>query len=321
MPFARFSSGFLMTFGTLWTTLRVAETPAVGIAEWRRSMRRARKGAAILTDPWTHLRVTRTLSRQEIRPVVKAAPWMLFKYLTDYLKTDLSTKERASILVHHYTLLSSRSHEQFFRNIAEGRLELWQESFDGHTYRILLTFPHTTDAEGDLLLVFRADETDLYVLSFTLGPGGIARLPDTNVMYIARVQGKGRALDRIRAATKDCLDISPPALLLAAAEGIGMELNLEHMIGIGGQTQISADKAAPSSRLSAYDEFWTALGGTRLEGDMYRLTVPMTEKPIAAIKRCHRSRVKRKRAFKALVASRVRARFREFFVRDAEQAS
>jgi uncharacterized protein VirK/YbjX len=140
-------------------------------------------------------------------------------------------------------------------------------------------------------------------------------------MYIARVQGKGRALDRIRAATKDCLDISLPALLLAAAEGIGMELNLEHMIGIGGQTQISADKAAPSSRLSAYDEFWTALGGTRLEGDMYRLTVPMTEKPIAAIKRCHRSRVKRKRAFKALVASRVRARFREFFVRDAEQAS
>jgi uncharacterized protein VirK/YbjX len=320
MPFARFSSGFLMILGTLWTTLRVAESPSVAMGEWRRSVRRARKGAALLTDPMTHLQVTRVLTRREVRPVVRASPRVMFKYLTDYLKTDLSRKERASILVHHYALLGSRSHEQFFRKIAEGRLELWRESFGDHAYRILLTFPHMTDDEGDLSLVFRADETDLYVLSFTLGPGNIANLSAPSAMYIARVQGKGRALDRIRLATKDCLDISPPALLLAAAEGIALELDLEHMVGIGGKTQLSADKAAPSSRLSAYDEFWTALGGERLEGDMYHLTVPLTEKPITSIKRCHRSRVRRKRAFKALVSRNVRARFREFFVRDAAKA-
>jgi len=320
MPFTRISSGFLMMLGTVWTTLRVAENPSIGIAEWQKAVRRARKGAALFTDPLTHLRVMRVLGRREVRPVLKAAPWMMFKYLTDYLKTDLSRKQRASILVHHYDLLSSRSHERFFRGIVDDRLELWRESFGEHTYRILLTFPHTTDAEGDLALVFRADETDLYVLSFTLGPGNIANLHAANVMYVTRVQGKGRALDRIRVATKECLDISPPALLLAAAEGVATELELAHIVGIGGQTQLSTKLAARSSRLSAYDEFWTALGGCRLDGDMYLLTVPLAEKPITSIKRCHRSRVRRKRAFKALVARTVRERFRVLFSRDVAAA-
>src|SRR5262245_14978790 len=222
MPFARFPHGFLMMLGTVWTTLRVADFRGGGIADWRTSVKRVRKGSALLTDPWTHLRVMSVLGKREIRPVVKAAPWTMFKYLTDYLKTDLSTKDRASILVRHYSLLCSRSHEAFFRNIAQGRIELWREVVGDHCYRILLTFAHNRDAEGDLSLIFCADETDLYVLSFTLGPGDFAGLPDANVMYIDRVQGKSQKLDHIRAATKDCLDISPPALLLAAAEGIAM---------------------------------------------------------------------------------------------------
>jgi uncharacterized protein VirK/YbjX len=303
-----------MILGTLWTTLRVAEAPGVSIDDWRKSARRARKGAAIFTDPMTHLQVAVALCRREVRPVLRAAPWMMFKYLTDYLKSDLSRKERAAILVHHYSFLGSRSHERFFRQISDGRLELWNDTVGENSYRILLTFPHATDAEGDLALIFRANQTDLYTLCFTLGPGNVARLPSANVMYIARVQGKGGALDRIRAATKECLEISPPALLLAAAEGIATELNLDHMVGIGGTTQISADNAVATGGLAAYDEFWTALGGERMPGDMYRLSVPLAEKPITAIKRCHRSRVRRKRAYKALVASRVRDQFRRFFV-------
>jgi uncharacterized protein VirK/YbjX len=314
MPFVKFPSGLVMILGTLWAALRVAEIPGRGLGEWRKSVRRARKGAALFADLKTHLQVALALGRREVRPVVRASPLMMFKYLTDYLKSDLSRKERAAILVHHYTFLGSLLHERFFREISDGRLELWRDTIGDNTYSILLTFPQKTDAEGDLALIFRANQTDLYTLCFTFGPGSVARLPAANVMYIARVQGKGGALDRIRLATKDCLDISPPALLLAAAEGIATELSLDHMIGIGGKAQISAGNSVSSSGLAAYDEFWTALGGERLAGDMYLLGVPLVEKPITAIQRSHRSRVRRKRAYKALVASRVRTQFREFYV-------
>ena len=67
MPFTRISSGFLMMLGTVWTTLRVAENPSIGIAEWQKAVRRARKGAALFTDPLTHLRVMRVLGRREVQ--------------------------------------------------------------------------------------------------------------------------------------------------------------------------------------------------------------------------------------------------------------
>lgn len=311
MPIHKPPSTLFLMLGAMWTTLTAAKDVSMGMGDWRSVMNRARKGAALFIDPWTHLQVAKALRRREIRPVLAAAPWMMFKYLTDYLKTGLSRKERASILVRHYTLLSNQAHEQFFRKIVDGRVELWQEFVGDHAYRILLTFPRETHFEGDLALVFRADSTDLYTLSFTCGPGDIAGLPESNVMYIARVQGKGGALDLIRHATKDCLDISPAALLLAAAEGIAMELNLEQIIGISGGTQISLERAMPRDLLTPYDEFWIAVGGQRVAGDMYHLTVPLAEKPLQLIQRSHRPRVRRKRAFKRLVSEQVRAKFRE----------
>jgi uncharacterized protein VirK/YbjX len=309
-------SSLVFTVGSVWTTWRGVDGLGTGVGDWRTVVRRARKGAALLIDPWTHLQVARVFGRREVRPILLVAPWMTFKYLTEYLKTGLSRKQRASILVHHYTLLSSRAHGTFFRTITDGRVELWKEPIGDHTYRMLLTFPSETHAEGDLALVFRADATDIYTLSFTFGPGTIAGLRASNVMYIARVQGKGGALELIRNSTRECLDISPPALLLAAAEGIAAELKLEHMVGIGATTQLSGDDTRPGGLITAYDEFWTALGGQRLQGDMFHLTVPLAEKPLTSIKRCHRSRVRRKRAFKKLVAERVRAQFRVSFVED-----
>ena len=90
-----------------------------------------------------------------------------------------------------------------------------------------------------------------------------------------------------------------------------MELKLEHMIGISAGTQLSLERARPRGLLTPYDEFWIAVGGLKLEGDMYHLTVPLAEKPLQLIQRCHRSRVRRKRAFKKLVSEQVRAKFQE----------
>lgn len=281
------------------------------IKQWRWAMRRARKGSGMLFDPGTHLKVVTALRRPALRPILEAAPQLVYKYLTDYLKTGLSRKERASILTRHYLVLGNRADRKFFTTIVGEGVELWREAVADHAYSIVLKFPQNTHAEGDLQLVFRDGTFVLYSLAFTIGPGRAASAGDGDVMYITRIQGRGGALDSIRRATKDCLDISPPALLLEAAEGMAMELDLERIIGISAHAQLSFGLTPPSEFVAAYDEFWMAVGGEKHGADLYRLMVPRVEKPLLSITRSHRSRTRKKRAFKRLVRQHVRARFRE----------
>ncbi len=317
----RLTSTLAFVVGAIRDVFTGAENPKTGARQWQWTKRRARDVATMIANPTTQIKVTKTLWKPEVRPVVDADPLMPFKYLSEYLKTGLTRQERAAILVRHYRLLRENVDEHFFQQIVEGGMELWREQLAGSSYSMFLTFPRETHHEGDLALIFRADDTNLYTVSFTLGPGSVAGIDATNVMYIARVQGKGGAFDQIRKATKDCHDIAPSSLMLSAAEGIALELKLERIIGISANTQLSAARSEPRGLVAAYDDFWTALGATKLTSDMYQMTVPLTEKSILATKRCHRSRVKRKRAFKARVREQVRLGFRKCMIAGTSAAA
>lgn len=286
----------------------------------RVALARVSKGAQLFAHPRIWFKIARVLASSETQPLLRAAPRLMFKHLTRYLGTDLSQQERASILIDHYTFLKDRVEQDFFRKIVDCRLELWQQALGEHLYRIHLTFPHTAHNEGDLSLIFKADHLDIYTISFTIGPGSIAGLSASRAVYIGRVQGKGAALQLIRRATKDCLDIAPAALLLAATEGVATALELEHMVGIGADRQISASaRSRPEGLVHAYDEFWLGAGGLKLDRNMYHLTVPLPQKPIQATKRNHRSRVVRKRAFKKLVKEQVCHVFRDMVLQAASR--
>ena len=274
------------------------------------------KGARALLHPLTWFKVVRVLAAPETRPVVRAAPLVVSKYLGRYLGTDLSESERASILINHYTFLKERVEKGFFQKIVDGRLELWKHEVGDRHVRICVAFPIANHDEGDLSLIFQSDHIDIYTLSFTIGPGRVAGLAANHAIYIARVQGKGKGLQLIRKATKDCLDISPPALLLAATEGVATALELGHIVGIGADVQVSAiADSRPEGLVHGYDEFWVASGGLRLVRNMYYLAVPLPEKPIKTVKRNHRSRVLRKRAFRKLVKQQVCREFRAIALR------
>lgn len=282
----------------------------------RVALARVSKGTQLLAHPRTWFKIARVLTSYETQPLVRAEPRMMFKHLSGYLGAGLSQRERAAILIEHYTFMKARVDQDFFRKIVDCRLELWRQTLNEHAYRIHLTFPRTSHDEGDLSLIFKADNVDIYTVSFTIGPGSIAGLTVRRAVYIGRVQGKGRGLPLIRTATKDCLDISPAALLLAAIEGIATALELRHMVGIGADRQISASAdSRPDGLVHAYDEFWMAAGGSRLDRNMYHLAVPLPEKPIQAIKRNHRARVMRKRTFKKLLKDEVRRAFSDVALR------
>ena len=269
------------------------------------ALARVRKTGWIFLNPHTFLRVATAIKYSETRPIVQAAPRLIFKYLGAYISTALSRKERASVLIEHYTFLRGRVVGGFFRKVVDSRLELWRHDADEHTYRVSLSFPRTTHDEGDLALIFEADREDLYTLSFSIGPGSISGGFNGPTLYISRVQGRAKGLPLITKASKDCCDVSPARILLAAAEGVATALEIRHMVGIGASSQLSADKQHQSDLVRAYDEFWLAAGGLPLDRDMFHLAVPTVPKPIQAIQRNHRRRALRKRHFRQLVTEQV----------------
>jgi uncharacterized protein VirK/YbjX len=288
---------------------RPALRPVVG-GRLRNGLERLSKSAWLVVNPRTSLEVARLFASPQLRPVLRTEPRLMFKFLRDYLATDLSRKERAAMLMHHYAFLKERVDPAFFPWIVEDRRELSQVDAGGHVHRIWLWFPRTPYSEGDLALSFEVEGLDLYTLSFTIGPGTIAGIAADHAMYIARVQGKGRRLDRIRQATKDCQDVSPAAILLAAAEGVAQALDLDLMVGIGARIQVAPRRSQSDNRVKAYDEFWEAAGGLPVARQMYRLAVPSQEKSILEVKREHRSRTLRKRRFKQAIKEQVREAFR-----------
>lgn len=270
---------------------------------------RASKGARILSSPrawYTWFKVVRVLTTRETQSVVRADPQLVLKHLRTYIGTNLSQHDRSSLLIDHYSFLRHRASPEFFRTIVHGRIPLFEHVVGERRYHISVTFLRENHDEGDLSLIFTSDATDIYTLSLTIGPGSVAGLEADRAIYIGRVQGKRDEFQLIRDATKDCGDISPAALLLAAAEGVAMALELGHIIGIGADGQISAASDSRADGLvHSYDEFWIASGGIRLVRNMYHLRVPAQEKPIESIKRNHRSRALRKREFRKLVKEQV----------------
>jgi uncharacterized protein VirK/YbjX len=290
--------------------LLTGKATLAGSSGLRRGLTWAAKSSWLLANPRIAAELTQVLGSRETRSVLRADPRVLFKFLYGYLSTDLSREERAAMLIHHYTFLRQRTRGDFFQDVVEQPLLLWEHAVGERVYRMSLSVPIFADGEGDLAIYFSADGVDIYFLSFTIGPGSICGL-DGAAMYIARMQGKGKGLDQIRLATRDCGDISPARLLLAAAEGIAQALDLSHMVGIGAMHQVStAQGSDPSDLVKAYDEFWQAAGGTKIARDMYHLALPVLGKPIREVKRDHRSRTLRKRRFKTAIRDAVGEAFR-----------
>jgi uncharacterized protein VirK/YbjX len=105
---------------------------------------------------------------------------------------------------------------------------LWQETIEQRVFEIRLSFTGELHHEGDLLLEFLEDRVPLYHLSFTITPGSLVGSEYAQVALIARVQGVLGQFDAIRRATKICLDIAPPHLLMGAVQGVCGALKVWH---------------------------------------------------------------------------------------------
>jgi uncharacterized protein VirK/YbjX len=258
---------------------------------------------------YNHCRVTLAQVRQPAG-VNLAFFWTTTRYLRDYLGYSLTHRQRRDVVVRQAERLR-RLERSFFVELERPRTPLWRLS-GGQDYAIWLSANRGHLLEGDFELAFRLDDVTIYTLCFSIGPNLADSAAPGAVMLVGRVQGKRGRFDDIRRATKVLHDISPPALLMSAAEGVALALELPQICGVAGSEQLA--RLEPGPERFDYDAFWESLSGRRL-GGWYQFDAPFPHKLPLETAPHHRRRARRKRRFRDVVREAVRDDFAARFVR------
>jgi uncharacterized protein VirK/YbjX len=230
------------------------------------------------------------------------------RYLRPYLGLSLDHVARRRVLLAQHDFLSRNFGPRLFADLSAPAQPLWRCASGGRQYAIWLTQVAEPHGEGDLALVFRLDDIVLYELSFTIGPDPTGSAGEDPSLLIARVQGARDRFEAIRLATRDCGDVAPAHLLLAAAEGLALAMSLPTIYGVSDDEQLARHNPYKEGCLFGYDAFWEALAGERIDG-WYRFEAPILHKPLALVTVDHRRRSRRKRQLKEQLRDDVRTAF------------
>jgi uncharacterized protein VirK/YbjX len=105
-------------------------------------------------------------------------------------------------------------------------------------------------------------------------------------------------------------DVAPVRLLLAALQGVADAFGIPAIAAVPALRQTSYKDGSQLAFYEAYDNFFAELGLSKSSTGFFFADVPIPEKPLGSIKRGHRLRARKKRAFK-LQIQQACARFLE----------
>lgn len=250
-----------------------------------------------------HWKVVRVMSHPTTRVLARQQPQLLYRYVSENLATSFTKECRRDILINHYRFLTERVRRSFFEDLLGEPQVLWNTDIDGVRFSIRIAFTGEHNFDGDLLLTFCRQDAVLYQLAFTIVPGLVLGFEDSQVLFVARIQGARGERLVIREASRACQDVSLPQMLLAATCGLSEALGLKVIAGID-----NGEALGTANIQYDYGDFWQAVGGEKC-GGFYRLALPLMEKPLAEIERSHRRRTRLKRQFKAEIVLAVKERF------------
>jgi uncharacterized protein VirK/YbjX len=252
---------------------------------------------------------------------VQANPRFAFKFLTgEYLARGLSISACATCFLHHYRRLHQVLPGHLLREILYEEIVLHTFPQQNGRFTLTLGLSRPYDIEGELSLRLRVDGDIVFVLAFTIVPGSVFGSRAEEVFLISRIQGiKGRSR-QIGEATRALQEVAPARLLLAALQGIGEAFRIRHLVALPADRQISYKEDADLDFRRSYDEFFAGLGLPLDHAGFFSSVMPLAEKPLASIQRSHRSRARKRRAFKLQLQAACATLLQSFLVhRDSER--
>jgi uncharacterized protein VirK/YbjX len=257
----------------------------------------------IFTNLAMHRKVVQVLRLRPFAAIVESNPKFAFKYLAaKYLVRGLTVTERATCFVHHYTRLYDSIFDRALQQILYWDVEFRTIFETGGRLALSIGASRPFENEGELSLLLKMDGEIFFTLSFTIVPGWVVKSKASEVLLISRLQGMpGYSSERIRLAVKAMHGVHPRVLLLSALEGIAIALRIREIASVSTRNHVDYRKDLDSVFKNSYDDFFTELGLMDCGTGFFTSTVPMADKPLSLIKRGHKIRTRKKRAFRQLI--------------------
>ena len=275
------------------------------LAGVRKLLKRARQAAYVGSHPLSHRACAKIIRFSRLPSDQMTA----LKYVGDHLALSLSTSQRREVLATHYSLFPSFLQPGCLADLRHG-VTIWREKMDDGLPDLIITLEPSKLApmEGELQLRF-SFKTDLYVLTFSVGPGTVFGAASGAVLFIGGVQGRIGSREEVREAARLNSEISPAMMLMLAVQALARAINVSEVIAVGENEHIS--RAYAQSKIAFdYAQFWIKAGGVRV-GCHYHLPLQTPQVPLSRVRASHRSRARRRREIKAAITKSIDARFRQ----------
>jgi uncharacterized protein VirK/YbjX len=117
----------------------------------------------------------------------------------------------------------------------------------------------------------------------------------------------------------DFHNIYPSYFLISALQGFAIAINIHHVAGINASQSVAYLVEYRELLTKSYDSFFQSLGGIKNSNGFYCFNLLFREKPIAFIRRDHRSRTRHKRNFRSSISECVSDVMRENLKRDDQK--
>ncbi|MEP7303268.1 MAG: DUF535 family protein [Caldimonas sp.] len=224
-----------------------------------------------------------------------------------YLSKYLSVRQRIDSCTHHYTHEAEHFSSRYRKQVYGGQgLTLWQESVDGHSFRIRLAASSEMRWEGDLSLRLFVDEVAIHVLSFSYVDAGLFGQPAGTILFITRNQSlhQGPQQSLFRTAFKQTV---PPYFCLSATIGIALAQGMQRVAAIRHEAQIASSEEVNEGLRNTYDGFWRAFNGSAVDAKAFALPVPLAVTELSEVNSKHRKRARDRRGAWSAVTNSAQA--------------
>jgi uncharacterized protein VirK/YbjX len=252
-----------------------------------------------LTNMGSHRKVVQLLKLPLLAETARDNPRFAYKYLThDYLVQGLSTAQRASCFLHHYGRMHAALPDRTLRQTLRELITVHEIPAETNRFTVTMGLSRDFDKEGEFSLNLHVDSEIVFLLAFTIVPGGVVGSETGEVLLISRLQGMKGSYHLIQLATKSLHDVAPDALLLASLQGLAVAFGIGEIAAVSAERQSSSTKDSAVAFKQAYDDFFQGLGIQQNADGFFLTPVPIEGKPLSYIKKGHKLRTKEKRAFK-----------------------
>jgi hypothetical protein len=211
-----------------------------------------------------------------------------------YMSRQFTLRQRVDVaMVHHEYELQTYNSDYARQVYRSDGVPLWERSFDGQHFSIILTASPDNRHEGDLTVILAVNNTSLCRMSFCYLNASIFGLPPQMTMLISRNQTD-------QTSCRDVFDRwfkqnSPQLFCLSALCGIALANEFKVMFAIKHDSQIAYEEPLDAGFRNSYTALWEKFDAIEIDRHVFRLNVPLKLRPVELVNPVHRRRARARR--------------------------